>query len=330
MGKIVTLKDRITQKSIYPVTTIDAIIVDESGSTIESEIEKKFKELESITGSAVMRAREAYNTAASLKNLNEGLVKDELDKLNTLLDESIQQLTLLKSSYNELNKKTKTLIKTEDVIQEVTKESNKIPTSNAIINYISEKTDEIINYLIDTTTVIPNYIPKTRGQILINTQNNFLYISPNNSKTWYGIESTPLQLNVGEIYGIVDSVELELIGDTAIENKTLIINNEVELEGSTLIIPKKFIEIVGDIIRNTLRLYGTTQDNGTLFLNDSSKIVGNTLIIKIAPNTDTDSEVITETNTLITPKSSVIEKTEESSKLILSNNTDVVGGKLVL
>lgn len=330
MGKIVTLKDRITQKSIYPITTIDAIIVDESGSTIESEIEKKFKELESITGSAVMRAREAYNTAASLKNLNEGLVKDELDKLNTLLDESIQQLTLLKSSYSELNTKTKTLIKTEDVIQEVTKESNKIPTSNAITNYISEKTDEIINYLIDTTTVIPNYIPKTRGQILINTQNNFLYISPNNSKTWYGVESTPLLLNVGEIVGTVTGLELDIEGDTAIEDKTLIINNEVELEGSTLIIPKKFIEIVGNIIRNTLRLYGTTQDNGILFLNDSTKIVGNTLIIKIAPNTDTESEVITETNTLITPESSIIEKTEEVSKLILSNNTDVVGGKLIL
>lgn len=328
MGKIITLKDKITQKSIYPITTIDAIIVDENGATIESEIENKFKELELITDSAVMKAKEAYSTVASLKNLNDGLIEDELNYLNTLLSESIKQLDSLKASYSELNNKTKTLIKTDDVIQEITKESNKIPTSNAVTNYISNKTDEIINYLIDTTTVIPNYIPKTRGQILVNTNNNFLYISPNNSKTWYGIESTPLQLNVGEIYGIVDNIELELIGDTAIEDKTLIINNEVELEGSTLIIPKKFVEIVGNIIRNTLKLQGTTQEDGVLLLNDSSKIIGNTLIIKINPNLDTSAEVVT--GMLVTSESSVVEKTEESNKLILSNGTDVVEGKLVL
>ena len=281
MGKIITLKDKITRKSIYPITVLDAI-TSSDGSTITKLLDDKFNELSQVTDNAITQAKAASEMISSLKNLtseNTDKITEEINNLSVKISDSIELLNSIIENYEYLEEKANNILKTSDLISTVTKESAKVPTTNAVKNYVEEKRNELLNYLIDTTSVLPNYIPKTSGQILINTENNVVYLSPTGSNTWYGVSATPLYLEVGYIAGDVAGTTLDITGDVAVENNTtLVINNEVEIEGTALVIPGQTTET--RISDNTLEIENSSDssvDNGTLDMNDSASVSGNTL-----------------------------------------------------
>ena len=280
MGKIITLKDKITRKSIYPITVLDAI-TSSDGSTITKLLDDKFNELSQVTDNAITQAKAASEMISSLKNLtseDSNKIAEEINNLNAKISDSIILLNSVIENYEYLEEKANNILKSSDLISTVTKESTKVPTTSAVSNYVEEKRDELLNYLIDTTSVIPNYIPKTSGQILINTEDNIIYLSPTGSNTWYGVNATPLRLEEGNIAGGVVGTTLDIKGDVVIENNTtLVINNEVEIEGTTLVIPA---EQTTKISNNTLEIENISNssiDGETLDMNDSASVSGNTL-----------------------------------------------------
>ena len=66
MGKIITLKDNITQETAYPITKIEAIIT-EDGSKFSDVLEQRILEVDLLLKNAILQAQAAED---SIKNLN--------------------------------------------------------------------------------------------------------------------------------------------------------------------------------------------------------------------------------------------------------------------
>ena len=83
-----------------------------------------------------------------------------------------------------------------------------------------------------------NYIPKDGGKILINTENNEIFISSGTNK-WFKVKAEVLELPEALLSSEVDIEKntLELIGDVEIENtESLNIPNHGKVEDDTLIL----------------------------------------------------------------------------------------------
>lgn len=234
MSKIITLRDRITQESMYPITTTSAVL-DENGKSIETILVEKTEELDTKVIDAVSRAKAAEDSVTSLNNLNNtSNAQEELSKLKDQIESNKTEINSLKNDYATLKDITNSVIKTDDLVNTISSGSSQIPTTEAVESYIGEKSSELMNYIIDTTTVIPNYIPKKSGQILINTENNFIYFSPGNSTVWFALEATPLELPDSILDGNVDGDNLELEGDVYVDNGTLVINSGGSVDSGIL------------------------------------------------------------------------------------------------
>ena len=194
MSKIITLKDRITQESIYPITTTSAVL-DRNGKSIEILLTEKSEELDIKAAEAISRAKAAEDSITSLNNLNNtALAQEELNKIKTQVETNKSDITELKGKYDELRNITNNIVKTDELVNNIETESSQVPTTVAVKTYVEEKSSELLSYLISTTTTDPNYAPNTSGQVLINTVNNTIYFSPGGSTFWFALEATPLEL----------------------------------------------------------------------------------------------------------------------------------------
>lgn len=267
MSKIITLRDRITQESMYPITTTSAVL-DENGKSIETILVEKSEELDTKVIDAVSKAKAAEDSITSLNNLNNtSNAQEELGKLKDQIESNKTEINSLKNDYATLKDITNNVIKTDDLVNTINSGSSQIPTTEAVESYVGEKSSELMSYIIDTTTVIPNYIPRKSGQILINTENNFIYFSPGNSTVWFALEATPLELPESILDGNIDGDNLELEGDVYVDNSTLVINGGGSISSDTLIISGTTGESnVGTVENKTL----SVNENSGVYVSDST------------------------------------------------------------
>lgn len=267
MSKIITLRDRITQESMYPITTTSAVL-DENGKSIETILVEKSEELDTKVIDAVSKAKAAEDSITSLNNLNNtSNAQEELDNLKDQIESSKAEINSLKNDYSTLKDITNNVIKTDDLVNTINSGSSQIPTTEAVESYVSEKSSELMSYIIDTTTVIPNYIPRKSGQILINTENNFIYFSPGNSTVWFALEATPLELPESILDGNIDGDNLELEGDVYVDNSTLVINGGGSISSDTLIISGTTGESNVGTVENKIL---SVNENSGVYVSDST------------------------------------------------------------
>lgn len=268
MSKIITLRDRITQESMYPITTTSAVL-DENGKSIETILVEKSEELDTKVIDAVSKAKAAEDSITSLNNLNNtSNAQEELGKLKDQIESNKTEINSLKNDYATLKDITNNVIKTNDLVNTINSGSSQIPTTEAVESYVGEKSSELMSYIIDTTTVIPNYIPRKSGQILINTENNFIYFSPGNSTVWFALEATPLELPESILDGNIDGDNLELEGDVYVDNSTLVINGGGSISSDTLIISGTTggSNVNGTVENKTL----SVDENSGVYVSDST------------------------------------------------------------
>lgn len=277
MSKIITLKDRITQESMYPITTTSAVL-DGNGKSIEIILTEKSEELDIKATEAVYRAKAAEDSITSLNNLNNtSAAQEELNNIKTQIETNKSDITTLKSSYSELKSVADKVVKTDELTNNIESGNSQIPTTTAVKTYIEEKSSDLMSYLINTTTTAPNYIPNVSGQILVNTINNTIYFSPGGSTLWFALEATPMELPNVILEGyIIGEENLELVGDVYIEQDNIIIDNGGDVQNDTLIITG--VSENGSVTGNTVSLSenpevtvtGSTLNLGRMKVVDSS------------------------------------------------------------
>lgn len=234
MGKIITLKDKITQENIYPVTTITAVVMDNGENLLnylESKIEEDLIELDGV----VTRAESAIESINNLTNLPE-LPKDIINNLENIISDSKTRLAELETKYKDLNSLALRLVNKSDLTQEVTGETGKIPTGMAIRNYVSSASLNVLDYLINSTESNPNYVPTNSGQILVNENTNEVFIASGNSNKWLKFNATPLILDQPVINRSVNDYTLDMNGDVSVDDTTVVVPNTQKVEDDTLIL----------------------------------------------------------------------------------------------
>lgn len=262
MSKIITLKDKITQEPIYPITSISAIL-NTDGNSIEDIINNKSDELDSDLNEINYRIQAAEDSIQSLGNLgNTETAQEELNRLTEIINSGKNDINSLRGDYSALLESSKDLIKKTDLVTNISGENQKIPTSAAVDNYIKEKSDEVLSYLISTTTVVPNYKPKDSGQILINTDSNMIYFSAG-TNSWFSIEATPIILEEGYVEGEIIDDYLDLEGDIYVDGTELVINSGANVDGSSL-------DILGTGVS------GDVNEEGSLSSEGESDVIGTT------------------------------------------------------
>ena len=244
MGKIITLRDNITQEAAYPITKIDAVI-NEDGTNFKESLENKILDITLLLNDAVSRAETAANSVISLSNLTDtDTVLEELEKLSKQVESSRKDILNLTNKYNELLDQLQYTISNSSIVSEVIGEAGKIPNSMAVRNYVTNRTNSILNRLIDTTTVEPNFSPKGGGQILINTSIGnaeglgIVYISAGDN-SWLRLRASVFELPESVITKQIENISvLSLDGDVNIDetNNTVEFPNEGNVEDDTLIL----------------------------------------------------------------------------------------------
>lgn len=278
MSKIITLKDRITQEPIYPITSTSAVL-DENGKTVDTIISEKFNDIDNKSQEVILQAQAAEESITSLTNLsNTGLAQDEINKLKNQIETNKSNISALTNNFSELKNTVNELVKTEDLINNIDESGSsnrQIPTTSAIKSYVQEKSLDLMNYIVDTTTVTPNYIPKLTGQVLVNIETNLIYFSPGGSTVWYSIQAEPLELPETILDGnLIGEDMLELIGDVYVDQEMLIIDSGGEIDETTLIITGDEINgVVNDSILSIPESPNSYVENKTLILKGSNVIV---------------------------------------------------------
>lgn len=237
MAKIITIKDNITQETAYPITRIDAIITEE-GSKLSEDLELKLSEINQLLLDAVYQARAAEDSIKTLTNFsNSTTIQQTLsDIIDQVENNKISILNLL-NNYKTLISQINNFVNKNNVSTEVTGEIGKIPTSMAVRNYVTDRALTILDKLIDSTTIEPNYVPEEGSKILINTENNEIYISPGNASKWFKLKAEVLNLPEALLNTNTKEDIVEFIGDLEIDNQDAInIPNHGKVEDDTLIL----------------------------------------------------------------------------------------------
>lgn len=235
-SKIITLRDRITQKSTYPITSVRAVITDE-GRKLVDIVEEKINQVNILLAQAISKATAAEESVAQLGELNTSNVSDKINQLADTIEEIRLDMISLKNNYKELESIATKTINADNLTRTITGEASKIPTTSAVRNYIAEQAKNILDNLIDTTYETPNYTPGENGKILVNPETGEVFISSGgNSNVWYKFNSTKLVLEDSE------GIESEII------NGTLYLNGDVKVESQTITLTNKEGDVVDDSI----------------------------------------------------------------------------------
>lgn len=226
-SRIITLKDRITQETTYPITSVKAIVT-EDGQKFENVIEQKILEINRALDQAVGQAQVAEQAVTALTGLsNTGTAQTALSKLESDITACKSSIAAIESTLVQLTTLAKNAITTEDLTTQVTDEAGKVPTSTAVRSYITKETVDLLDYIIGTTSIEPNYIPRESGRILVNPTTNEVYISAGgDSNVWYKFSATTIQLDLSTVNSSISGQTLNLSGDLSIkDNGTIVLNN---------------------------------------------------------------------------------------------------------
>ena len=237
MAKIITIKDNITQETAYPITRIDAIIT-EGGSKFSEELEMKLSEVNQLLLDAVYQAQAAEDSIKTLTNFgNSTAIQQTISDIINQVEINKTSIISLLDNYKTLTSQINNFVNKNNISTEVTGEVGKIPTSMAVRNYVTDRAQTILDKLIDSTTIEPNYIPEEGSKILINTENNDIYISPGNADKWFKLKAEVLELPEALLSTNTKEDIIEFFGDLEIDNQDAInIPNHGKVEDDTLIL----------------------------------------------------------------------------------------------
>lgn len=237
MAKIITIKDNITQETAYPITRIDAIIT-EGGSKFSEELEMKLSEVNQLLLDAVYQAQAAEDSIKTLTNFgNSTAIQQTISDIINQVEINKTSIISLLDNYKTLTSQINNFVNKNNISTEVTGEVGKIPTSMAVRNYVTDRAQTILDKLIDSTTIEPNYIPEEGSKILINTENNDIYISPGNESKWFKLKAEVLELPEALLSTNTKEDIIEFFGDLEIDNQDAInIPNHGKVEDDTLIL----------------------------------------------------------------------------------------------
>lgn len=237
MGKIITLKDKVTQENTYPVTSIDAVLM-EDGQKFSDRLDLFFRETEETLTNTVALAQAAEDSIVRLTNLNNtGNYQEEIEALLSEVRENKQKLISLETEYKDIQDRLSNLLTKDDITNDIKGESDKIPTGMVVRNYVADSILGAINGLINTTGTTPEHVTNT-GQILINEETSEIYISPSYGSFWLKLKATPIQLDPDNVFdaNIIDGDTLEMTGNVGIKNSTVTIPSTEKVEDDTLIV----------------------------------------------------------------------------------------------
>lgn len=234
MGKIVTLKDNITQESIYPVTHIDAVVTDEG--SFKTILENKLEEINISLQNAILLATAAEETVKTLESFGSfDIPTSVLSGIITQIETNTRSILQLSQGYEVLISQLNNTIAKNNIVSNVTSDIDKIPTSLAVRNYVIDKTSDIMDNLINTTTIDPNYKPQLGGQILINEEEGSVFIS--NGDNWLKLKANKLILPEPSIETSVNNNVIDLFGDIELgENTEINLQNKENINDDTLIL----------------------------------------------------------------------------------------------
>ena len=163
--KIITLRDKITGEPIYPVTSIDAVITDD-GIKFRETLEQKLTELENLVDNLENQAIAATNSIETLTGLSQsGISTEKLEELKVQVEEN-------KTELDNITKTVDILSDNSFKITDVVDNSNSLPTSMAVKNYV----DKVVGNLIGTTDNQPTEL-STIPKILVNKNDEEVYVT---------------------------------------------------------------------------------------------------------------------------------------------------------
>lgn len=227
MSRIITIKDKITQETRYPVTTVKAIIT-EDGQRFEDVVNQKVIEINQTVQEAIVQAEAAEQAIATLSGLgNTSTAQKTLESLKNDISGTKNKIAELENILKDLKENILQSVTKDDLENIVTGEASRIPSSVAVRNFIVKKTTDIMEDIIETTSIEPNYIPKDNGKILVNTDTNEIFIAGgNNSNVWLKFNATPIVLEESVVESEIKEDTVMLSGDTQVnEEGTIVLNN---------------------------------------------------------------------------------------------------------
>lgn len=244
MGKLITLKDRITGESIYPNIPTTAVI-NKNGSNILGEIESKVGEINKSLNNALSSITTSLNKIKKLEGLD--ISKDEKDlSLNLVrIQENRKELEVIEEQNAKIDNKIKEGIEKSNV-------STESSTINNVIDYFD-------NRIYIRSGKAPTSNPN-KQQIRVGTD-GYLYIST--GKVWYKSKkafltvSQPPTVDINKILVVVN-IDTEWISNVYIwENDSLLFT----LSNSANVVPLpkdcENLTLTADLIyeADTLQIY---------------------------------------------------------------------------
>ena len=244
MGKLITLKDRITGESIYPNIPTTAVI-NKNGSNILGEIESKVGEINKSLNNALSSITTSLNKIKKLEGLD--ISKDEKDlSLNLVrIQENRKELEVIEEQNAKIDNKIKEGIEKSNV-------STESSTINNVIDYFD-------NRIYIRSGKAPTSNPN-KQQIRVGTD-GYLYIST--GKVWYKSKkafltvSQPPTVDINKILVVVN-IDTEWISNVYIwENDSLLFT----LSNSSNVVPLpkdcENLTLTADLIyeADTLQIY---------------------------------------------------------------------------
>lgn len=167
MGKLITLKDRITGESIYPNIPVTAVINEGDGSNILGEVESQVREIDKSLNTSLSNITTSLDKIKKLEGLNASKEEKELALDIVRVHENKRNLETLQTQNSSINNKLNDTIEKSEILNET--------------SVIEKSTDNFDNRVYIRSGKVPTYAPNRR-QVKIGTDGH-LYVGI--GKFWY-------------------------------------------------------------------------------------------------------------------------------------------------
>lgn len=167
MGKLITLKDRITGESIYPNIPVTAVINEENGSNILGEVESQIRGIDKSLNTSLSNITTSLDKIKKLEGLDASKEEKELALNIVRIQENKRNLETLQIQNSDINNKLNDYIEKSEVLKET--------------DIIEKVTDQFDNRAYIRSGGAPTSAPNRR-QIRIGTDGH-LYVGI--GKLWY-------------------------------------------------------------------------------------------------------------------------------------------------
>lgn len=168
MGKLITLKDKVTGESIYPNIPVTAVINEEKGSNILGEVESQVREIDKSLNTSlsnITTSLDKIKKLEGLKDANKGEKELALDVVK--VHENKRNLETLQTQNSSINNKLSDTIEKSEILNET--------------GVIEKSTDKFDDRIYIRSGNVPTYAPNKR-QVKIGTDGH-LYVGI--GKFWY-------------------------------------------------------------------------------------------------------------------------------------------------